>query len=132
VAVAVSNGRLEGGGRQGGAAAGRVGGGGGSGNGNGDGNGNGGQGCGLGDTGGGGLVGKSVWNSAGFRDYSDSGDFEQQNFHLNFIFPIAKCVSTNSEHISSSSESSPAIDSSNFMNRKTFSLYMSVARGIKI
>jgi hypothetical protein len=46
--------------------------------------------------------------------------FELQNFHWNFIFPIVKCVPANSEHISSSSESSPAIDSSNFMNLKTF------------
>jgi hypothetical protein len=30
------------------------------------------------------------------------------------------------------SESSPAIDSSNFMNQKTFPLYLSVASGIKL
>jgi hypothetical protein len=47
------------------------------------------------------------------------------------MFPIVNCVPANSEHISSALESSPAIDSSNFMNRKTFPLYMSVASGIK-
>jgi hypothetical protein len=41
-------------------------------------------------------------------------------FHRNFIFPIVKCVPANSEHIFSSLESSPAIDFSNFMNKKTF------------
>jgi hypothetical protein len=67
-----------------------------------------------------GLVGKSVRNLAEFRDYSISGPFELQNFHWNFIFPIVKCVPANSEHFLSSLESSPAIDSSNFMNWKTF------------
>jgi hypothetical protein len=32
------------------------------------------------------LVGKSARNSAEFQDYSDSGPFELQNFHHNFIF----------------------------------------------
>jgi hypothetical protein len=27
------------------------------------------------------LVGKSIWNSAEFRNYSDSGPFELWNFH---------------------------------------------------
>ncbi len=77
------------------------------------------------------LVGKSIRNSAELRDYSDSGPFELRNFHQNFIFPIIKCVPANSEHVSSGLQSSPAIDSSDFMNRKTFPLYMSVASGIK-
>ncbi len=47
------------------------------------------------------------------------------------VVQVIKCVPTNSEHVSSGSESSPAIDSSNFMNQKTFLLYMSVASGIK-
>jgi hypothetical protein len=73
------------------------------------------------------LVGKSIWNSVEFRDYSNSGPFELQNFHQNFIFLIVKYVPANSEHVSSSLESSPAIDSSDFMNRKTFLLYLSAA-----
>ncbi len=71
------------------------------------------------------LVGKSNQNSAEFRDYSKSRPFEPHNFHRNFIFLIVKCVPANSEQVSSSSESSPAINSSNFMNRKTFPLYVS-------
>jgi hypothetical protein len=66
------------------------------------------------------LVEKSIRNSAEFRNLSDSGPFELRNFHPNFIFPIRKCVPANSEHVFSCSESSPAINSSNFMNRKTF------------
>ncbi len=77
------------------------------------------------------LVGKSIRNSAKFHNYSNSGPFELHNFHRNFIFLIVKCVPANSEHISFGSESSPAIHSSNFMNRKTFPLYMSVASVIK-
>jgi hypothetical protein len=77
------------------------------------------------------LVGKSTWNSAEFCNYSDSGPFELRNFHQNFIFLIAKCVSANSEHIPTGSESTPTIDSSDFMNQKTFLLHMSVASGIK-
>jgi hypothetical protein len=73
------------------------------------------------------LVGKSVRNSAEFHNYSKSGPFELQNFHRNFIFLIVKCVPANSEHVSSGSESSPAIDSSNFMNQKIILLYLSVA-----
>jgi hypothetical protein len=61
------------------------------------------------------LDGKSVWNSVEFCNYSNFRPFEIQNF-----FPIIKCVPANSEHVSSGSESSPAIDSSNFMNRKMF------------
>jgi hypothetical protein len=66
------------------------------------------------------LVEKSVHNLAEFRNYYDSGPFELQNFYRKFIFPIVKCVPANSEHITSGSESSPTIDSSDFMNRKTF------------
>ncbi len=50
-------------------------------------------------------------------DLLDSGIF-----HRNFIFPIVKCVPANSELVFSGSESSPTIDCSNFMNRKTFPL----------
>jgi hypothetical protein len=57
--------------------------------------------------------------------------FELQNFHQNFIFPIVKCVPADSEHVPSGSESSAAINFSNFMNWKTLPLYMSVASGIK-
>jgi hypothetical protein len=66
------------------------------------------------------LVGKSVWNSTEFCDYSNSGPFELRNFHRNLFFPIIKCDLANSEHVSSGSESSPTIDSSNFMNWKMF------------
>jgi hypothetical protein len=66
------------------------------------------------------LVGKSAWNFADFCNYSNSGPFELRNFHRNFIFPIVKCVSANSEHVPTGLESSPAIDSSHFMNRKMF------------
>jgi hypothetical protein len=45
------------------------------------------------------LVGKSARNSAEFRNYSDPGPFELQNFHRKFIFPILKCVPANSEHV---------------------------------
>ncbi len=72
------------------------------------------------------LVGKSIWNSAEFRNYSDSGHFELRNFHWNFIFLIVKCVPANFEHVSSCLESSPTINSSN-----TFPLYISVVSGIK-
>jgi hypothetical protein len=77
------------------------------------------------------LVGISVWNSAEFRNKSDSRPFELRNFHQNLIFPIVKCVPANSEHIFSGSEFSPAIYSSNFMNQKMFPLYLSVVSGIK-
>jgi hypothetical protein len=79
------------------------------------------------------LVGKSAWNSAEFRDYSDSGPFELWNFHPNFIFPIVKCVPANLEHVPAGSESSPGIDSSNFMNRKMFlpSFYEMAATGVE-
>jgi hypothetical protein len=77
------------------------------------------------------LVGKSARNSVEFRDYSDSGPFELRNFHRNFIFPTVKCVPANLEHFPAGLESSPAIDSSAFMNRKMFRLYLSVASGIK-
>jgi hypothetical protein len=63
---------------------------------------------------------KSIWNSSEFRNLSNSGPFDLRNFYQNFIFLIIKCVHANSEHISSRLESSPAIDSSNFMNQKTF------------
>jgi hypothetical protein len=49
------------------------------------------------------LVGKSIQNPAEFRDHSDSGPFELQNFHRNFIFLIVKCVPANSEHVPSGS-----------------------------
>jgi hypothetical protein len=77
------------------------------------------------------LVGKSVRNSAEFHNKSNFGPFELRNFHRNFIFPIVKCVPANSQHVSSSSESYPAINSSNFMNQKTFPLFLSVVSGIK-
>ncbi len=66
------------------------------------------------------LVGKSTWNSAEFHNYSDSGPFELWNFHRNLIFSIVKCFPANSEHVPAGLESSPTIDSSNFMNQKTF------------
>ncbi len=66
------------------------------------------------------LVGKFAQISAKLRNYSNSGPFELQNFHWNFIFPIVIFFSANSEHVSSGSESSPAIDSSNFINQKMF------------
>jgi hypothetical protein len=77
------------------------------------------------------LVGKSARNSAEFHDCSDSGPFELRNFHWNFIFPIIKCVLANLEHVPTGSESSPAINSSNFMNCKMSLLYLSVVSGIK-
>ncbi len=77
------------------------------------------------------LVGKSGRNSAEFRDYSGSRPFELRNFHQNFIFPVVKCVPANSELIPAGSESSPAINSFNFMNQKMFLLYLSVVSGIK-
>ncbi len=61
------------------------------------------------------LVGKSARNSVEFRNYSSSGPFELQNFHRNFIFMIVKCVPANLEHILAGLESSPAIDSYNFI-----------------
>ncbi len=70
------------------------------------------------------LVGKSVQNPAEFRDHSNSGPFELHNIHRNFIFLTVKCIPANSEHVPSGSESSPAIDSSNFMNWKTFPTYV--------
>jgi hypothetical protein len=39
------------------------------------------------------LVRKSVRNPAEFRDYSDSGPFELQNFHRNFYFSNRKMCS---------------------------------------
>ncbi len=77
------------------------------------------------------LVGKSAWNSVEFLHCSDSGHFELRNFHWNLIFPIVKCAPANSEHVPAGIESSPAIDSSDFMNQKKVPLYMSVASGIK-
>jgi hypothetical protein len=77
------------------------------------------------------LVGKFAWNSVEFHDYSNSGPFELRNCCRNFIFLIVKCVPANLEHVLPSLESSPAIDSSDFMNQKTFLLYLSVASGIK-
>jgi hypothetical protein len=79
------------------------------------------------------LVGKSARNSAEFRDYSHSGPFELWNFHRNFIFLIVKCVPANLEHIPAGSESSPAIDSFNFMNRKMFlpSFFEMAATGVE-
>jgi hypothetical protein len=65
-------------------------------------------------------LGDPLGNSTEFCNYSHSGPFEIQNFHRNFIFPIVKCVPANLEHVPTGSESSPAIDSSNFMNWKTF------------
>ncbi len=64
------------------------------------------------------------WNSAinPIPDLLNSGIFIGI-----FIFPIVKCDPTNSKHVFSGLESSPAIDASNFMNRKTFPLYLSVA-----
>jgi hypothetical protein len=77
------------------------------------------------------LVGKSARKSVEFRNYSNYGPFELRNFHQNFIFLIVKCVPANLEHVPASSESSPIIDSSNFMNRKTFPLSLPVVSGIK-
>jgi hypothetical protein len=77
------------------------------------------------------LVGKSKRDSVEFRKYCNSGPSERRSFHQNFIFPIVKCVSANLEHVPAGLESSPTIDSSDFMNRKMFLLYMSVASGIK-
>jgi hypothetical protein len=80
-----------------------------------------------------GLVGKSAWNSAEFCNYSNSGPFELQNFHWNFIFPIVKCVPTNSKHVPAGSKSSPAINSSDFMDRKMFqhSFFEMAATGVE-
>jgi hypothetical protein len=77
------------------------------------------------------LVEKSTQNSAEFRDYSYFGPFELRNFQRNYNFPIVKCVPANSEYVPAGLEFSPTIDSSDFMNRKTFPLYLSVASGIK-
>jgi hypothetical protein len=79
------------------------------------------------------LVGKSAQNSAEFHHYSDSGPFELRNFHQNFIFPILKCVPANLEDVPAGSESSPAIDSSDFMNGKMFlpSFFEMVATGVE-
>ncbi len=79
------------------------------------------------------MVGKSAQNSVEFRDYSYSGPFELWNFHRNFIFLIVKCVPANWEHVLAGSESSPAIDSSNFMNRKMFppSFFEMAATGVE-
>ncbi len=46
--------------------------------------------------------------------------FWTPEFSSEFIFTIIKCVPVDSEHISSGSESSPAISSSDFMNQKMF------------
>jgi hypothetical protein len=64
-----------------------------------------------------------LWNSAinPVPDLLNSGIF------IGIFFPIIKCVPANSEQIFSGLESSPAINSSDFMNRKTFPLYLSVA-----
>jgi hypothetical protein len=64
------------------------------------------------------LVGKSARNSMEFHDYSDSGPFELGIFIVFFL--IVKCYPVNLEHVPSGSKSSPAIDSSDFMNQKTF------------
>jgi hypothetical protein len=48
-------------------------------------------------------------------DFLNSGIFIKSLF-----FPIIKCVPANSEHIFSSLESSPIINSSDFINQKTF------------
>jgi hypothetical protein len=53
-------------------------------------------------------------------DFSNFGPFGLRNLHRNFIFSIVKCVPANSEQVFSSSESSPTIYSSDFMNQKTF------------
>jgi hypothetical protein len=78
-----------------------------------------------------GLLGKSTWKSVEFCNYSNSGPFELLNFHQNFIFPIVKCVPADLEHVPVGSESSPTIDSFDFMNQKMFPLYLSVVSGIK-
>ncbi len=52
-------------------------------------------------------------------------------FSSDFFLRIVKCVPDNSEHVPAGLESSPAIESSNFMNWKTFLQYLSVAGGIK-
>jgi hypothetical protein len=57
--------------------------------------------------------------------------FWTPDFSSEFYFFIVKCVPANSALVFSGSESSPAIDCSDFMNRKTFPLLMSVASGIK-
>jgi hypothetical protein len=41
---------------------------------------------------------------------------------IGIFFPIIKCVPTNWEHVPAGLESSPAIDSSDVMNRKMFPL----------
>ncbi len=56
----------------------------------------------------------------GIQRLSRFRTFWTPEFSLEFIFPIVKCVPANSEHVSSGSESSSAIDSSNFINQKTF------------
>jgi hypothetical protein len=73
------------------------------------------------------LVGKSGWNSAKFCDYSDSGPFQLRNFHRNFIFPVVKFVPANLEYIPASSESSPTIDSSDFVHWNTFPPFIFLA-----
>jgi hypothetical protein len=79
------------------------------------------------------LVGKSTQNSAEFHNHSNFGPFELRNFHRNFIFLIVKYVPANSEHVPAGLESSPAIDSSNFMNWKTFppSFFEMAATGVE-
>jgi hypothetical protein len=77
------------------------------------------------------LIGKFAWNSAEFHDYSDSGPFELRNFHRNLIFFIVKCVPANLEHVSTGLESFPAINSSDFMNQKTFLLSSSLGNAKK-
>ncbi len=48
------------------------------------------------------------------------GTFSPLKFYWNFVFLIVKFVLANSEHNPASLESSPVIDSSDFMHRKTF------------
>ena len=47
-------------------------------------------------------------------------DLLNSRIFIRILFFRSKCVPANSEHVSSGSESSPAIDSSKFMNWKTF------------
>ncbi len=81
--------------------------------------------CGCGN-----LVGKSGRNSAEFRDCYNFGHFQHRNFHPNFIFWIVKFIPANLEHVPASLESSPTIDSSDFMHWKMFTLFMIVASKI--
>jgi hypothetical protein len=76
------------------------------------------------------LAGKSGRNSAEFHNYTNSGPLELWNFNQNFIFPIVKFVLANTEHVPTGLESSPGINSSNFMHRKMFLLFLIVASKI--